>query len=122
MKRMCWRLSQSQQTALRQTHGHQEPSLNLRKEWLSRRSLPKTAQRVQMPLVCAWEEQHLLSVLHQHTMSERNFACAKWCRLLTIGTKAYASALELAQDAETFPTKPCDGCVCPTQLTLLSRL
>ena len=74
MKQICWRLSQLQQTALRQTHGHQEPSLNLRKEWLSRMSLSKTAQRVQMPVVCAWEEQHLLSVLPQQMMGERILA------------------------------------------------
>ena len=106
MKRICWRLSQSQQTALRQTHGHQEPSPILRKEWLSRMSLPKTAQRVQMPVVCAWEEQHLLSVLPQQMMGERILAHAQWCRLLTMGRKTYASALELAQDAETSATMP----------------
>ena len=68
-KQICWRLSQLKQIALRQTHGHQKPSLNLKEEYLSERPHRKTAQMVQMPLICAWED-HLLSVLCQHRMSE----------------------------------------------------
>ena len=75
-----------------------------------------------MPVVCAWEEQHPLSVLRQHMMGEHILARAQWCRLLTMGRKTCASALELARDADTLATKPWSGCVCPTQLTLLSFL